>query len=318
MSQYMWNPQALGQVFMMPAAAVDGLHLANSEQLRVLMWFSRYGQDFDLTACADALGMTPAECEGCLRYWAQLGVLMAPDMPAAPAAPAAPVTKVPSAPATVVKPLWKEVVAYQREHREFTAFLQEVSARLGRTLTHGDESTLMYLVTTAGIPMPSVLMMVGYATAMGKDNLRYIERLALNWADEDVITPAQVDSKICELQKVRQAADKVEGLLSLPRHLTAAQAKLAYKWLGEWQFTDEMLQRAYGITMDNCDKFSPAYMDKILERWNAEGIRTPDRIVTIQPKKKGPSSTNPEQSSLASRELEDQLMRFRPKFNKKD
>lgn len=315
MSQYMWNPQALGQVFMMPAAAVDALALATPEQLRVLMWFSRYGQDFDLTACADALGLTPAECEGCLQFWAQQGVLNAVGAPAAPAP--APAPKKPTAPVAAVKPLWKEVVAYQREHREFTVFLQEVSARLGRTVTHGDESTLMYLVTTAGIPMPSILMAVGYAVSLGKDNVRYIEKMALSWADEDIVTPEQVDRKITELQKIRQAADKVEELLSLPRHLTAAQAKMAYTWLTEWQFTDEMLQHAYTITMDNCDKFSPAYMNKILERWNAEGILTPDRIVTATPKKKGPASTNPEQSSLVSQELEDQLLKYRPKFNKK-
>ena len=317
MSPYMWNPQALGQVFMMPAAAVDALALATSEQLRVLMWFSRYGQDFELTACADGLGLTPAECEGCLQFWVGQGILNGVGAPADPAAPATPTAKAPSAPAAAVKPLWKEVVAYQREHREFTAFLQEVSARLGRTLTHGDESTLMYLVTTAGIPMPSILMVVGYAIALGKDNLRYIERVALNWADEDIVTPEQVDRKIAELQKMRQAADTVETLLTLPRHLTASQAKLAYKWLSEWCFSNEMLQQAYTITMENCDKFSPAYMDKILERWHAEGVRTPDAIVTLQPKKKGPASTNPEQSSLTSQELEDQLLRYRPKFNKK-
>lgn len=311
MSQYVWNAQALGQVFMMPASVVDRLHLATPEQLRVLMWFSRHGQDFDLPACAAALGLTPAECEGCLQFWAQQGVLTATGTPSTPAA------KAPAAPAAAVKPLWKEVVAYQREHREFTAFLQEVSARLGRTLTHGDEATLMYLITTAGIPMASVLMAVGYAISMGKDNVRYIERVALSWADEDIITPEQVDRKITELQKIREAATKVEGLLSLTRPLTAAQSKLAYKWLTQWQFTDEMLQHAYTITMDNCDKFNPAYMDKILERWYAEGVRTPDRIVTAQPKKKGVSATNPEQSSMNSRELEDQLLRYRPKFNKK-
>ena len=315
MSQYMWNPQALGQVFMMPAAAVDALPLATPEQLRVLMWFSRYGQDFDPSACAAALHVSPAECEGCLQFWVQQGVLNAVGAPAVPA-PAA-TAKVPTAPAAAVKPLWKEVVAYQRQHREFSEFLQEVSARLGRTLTHGDESTLLYLITTAGIPMPSVLMAVAYAVSLGKDNVRYVERMALSWADEDIVTPEQVDRRIADLQAARRAAERVETLLALPRALTASQAKLAQKWLTEWQFTDEMLQHAYTITMDNCDKFSPAYMDKILERWNAEGVRTPDGIVTVAPKKKGPASTNPEQSSLTSRELEDQLLKYRPKFSKK-
>ena len=81
-----------------------------------------------------------------------------------------------------------------------------------------------------------------------------------------------------------------------------------------------MLQKAYAVMIEKCEgKFSPAYMDKILERWHAEGIHTPDRIATAAPvpKKKGAASTNPEESSLDNQELEEQLLRYRPVFNKK-
>ena len=135
--------------------------------------------------------------------------------------------------------------------------------------------------------------------------------------DEDIVTPEQVDAKITELQQTRASAEKVEKVLALVRPLTAAQAKLAHKWLTVWCFSDAMLQHAQTITMENCDKFSTAYMDKILERWHAEGIKSPDRIAAPKPtKKKGPASTNPEQSSL-DEGFEEQLLKYRPKFNKK-
>lgn len=320
MATYQWNPAALGQVLMVPAAVADDLlHLAGEEQLKVLLWFSRHGQDWDAAACAAALQMPADQCEGCLRFWVEQGVLTAPDLPAAPAAAKKP-TAEPSktAPrAAAVKPQWKEVLRYQQEHGEFNDFLQEVSARLGRPLNHGDNATLLYLITTAGIPMASVLMAVVYAVSVNKASIRYVEGLALGWADEDVITPEQVDAKIRQLQQAREAAAKVESVLSLAKPLNAAQSKLAAKWLYEWHFSDVMLQHAQTITVENCDKFSPAYMDKILERWHAEGIHTPDRIVAVPSKKKGAASTNPEESSLHSDELEQQLLQYRPKFVQK-
>ncbi len=315
MAKYFWNPRRLGGVFLLPEEVADRLlTVATPEQLRVLVWFSRHGQAWDAAACAADLQLTAQECDGCLRFWAEQGILTEAETSAEPA----PAEKKPAPRTAAVKPVWQEVLAYQKEHREFSAFLEEVSARLGRPLNHGDNATLLYLITTAGIPAVSVLMAVGYAVSIGKASIRYVESLALGWADEEVVTPEQVDRKIRELQQTRAAAQKVEGILSLPRPLNATQAKLADRWLNSWSFSDVMLQHAYTLTLENCDKFSPAYMDKILERWHAEGIQTPDRIpAPAQTKKKGVSSTNPEESSLDNREFEEQLLRYRPKFNKK-
>lgn len=313
MAQYLWNGADLNNLLVLPAAVAECLPQAGAEQLRVLLWFSRHGQSFDVTACAAALGMSEQECIGCLDYWAEKGILRHAD--AATSTPATISATVKAPRAAAVKPVWKEVLRYQQEHKEFNAFLQEISARLGRPLNHGDNATLMYLITTAGIPEASVLMAVAYAVSIGKASLRYIESLVLGWADEDIVTPEQVDAKITDLQQTRASAKRVEQVLSLSRPLTAAQAKLAHKWLTVWCFSDVMLQHAQTLTLENCDKFTTAYMDKILERWHAEGIHSPDRIAAPKPKKKGPAATNPEESSLDS-EFEEQLLRYRPKFKK--
>ncbi len=314
MAEYGWNPQGLGDVFVLPAAAVDNLlALATAEQWRVLLWFSRHRQ-FDPETCARAVGLTPAECRGCMDFWVEQGILLGDTAPAT-----TPVAKSATPRPAAVKPVWQEVLRYQKEHQEFTAFLQEVSARLGRPLNHGDNATLMYLITTAGIPSASVLMTVGYAVSVGKASVRYVESLALAWADEEIITPEQVDGKIRQLQETRLSAEKVEKLLGLARPLNAAQSKTVHKWLSAWCFSDVMLQHAQTITLENCEKFSVAYMDKILERWHAEGINVPEKISAAPKtaKKKGAAVTNPEESSLDSEGFEDQLLKYRPKFSKK-
>ena len=317
MAQYSWNPAGMSGVFVMPNEVSDRLlTVATAEQLRVLVWFSRHG-GWDSAACAAATGLAAEECEGCMRFWAEQGIVNGDGM-APVSAPTVAEEKAPAPRTAAVKPTWREVVAYQNEHREFGAFLEEVSARMGRPLNHGDEAALLYLITTAAIPAVSVLMAVGYAVSIGKASIRYVETMALAWADEDIITPEQVDGKIRELQQTRAAAEKVEKILELVRPLNAAQAKMADRWLNVWSFSDAMLQHAQTITLEKCDKFSPAYMDKILERWHAEGIHTPDRIVAAPTtKKKSAASTNPEESSLDNRELEEQLLRYRPVFNKK-
>lgn len=315
MSAYRWNPDCFNSVMALPACVADCLNMAGAEQLRVLVWFSRHGQSGDVKDCAAALKMSEQACESCLRFWMEQGVLAEWQGATASAGDAA--VKTPVARAATVKPVWQEVLAYQKEHREFTAFLQEVSARMGRPLNHGDNATLMYLVTTAGLPQASVLMVVGYAVSVGKASIRYVENLALSWADEDIVTPDQVDARIRQMQRERLAAAKVEEWLGLPRPLNAAQAKMADQWLNDWSFDVEMLRRAYQITMENCkDKYSPKYMNTIMERWQAEGIRRPDQIPAVAAKKKGPAATNPTESSLDTDGFEEQLLKYRPKFGR--
>lgn len=53
-----WNSEALGEVFVLPAAVVDRhIRLAGSAQLKVLLWLSRAGGGvFDPESCGKAIG----------------------------------------------------------------------------------------------------------------------------------------------------------------------------------------------------------------------------------------------------------------------
>ena len=88
MALYSWNPACMGGVFALPNEVADRLlTVASAEQMRVLLWFSRHG-GWDSSACAAALGLTTDECEGCLRFWAEQGVLVSDGAAPTPVAPA--------------------------------------------------------------------------------------------------------------------------------------------------------------------------------------------------------------------------------------
>ena len=72
-----WNPEALDEVFALPAQVVDRhIRLAGSAQLKVLLWLARAGRGtFDADACAAAIGLSAADCTDALQYWVETGVL---------------------------------------------------------------------------------------------------------------------------------------------------------------------------------------------------------------------------------------------------
>lgn len=306
---YCWNGAALQGIFALPNAVADNcLSLASAEQLRVLIWFSRHQPQWDADACAAQVGISADECERCLQFWVDRGILAIDTAP------------VPKARPTAVKPLLKEVVQFQKAHPAFSTLVEQASARLGKAITHGDTATLLYLYNTVGLPMEVILMEIVYAVSIGKGNMHYVEKIALDWYDKDIATIPTVDEHIRYLDACRLAGEKIEKLLDTPRPLSATQQQMAEKWLQQWLFSDEMLLKAADITRDKIEKIGApfySYMDKILERWFAEGIDRPDKIPTTKPvKKKGAAATNPEESSLHLEDFEKDLLRYTPKFNK--
>lgn len=284
MSEFYWDPAQLNGVFAVPTAVVHRhLKMAGSVQLKVLLWFSANGGAFDAAACAKALGLSPADCNDALQYWVETGLLRRSGKAAPAPVTAPPPAKAPIAPVgrpAAVKPQMTEVVLARRESPEFGYLLDTVSARLGRPLSPGDMETLLYLFNTAGLPAAVILMAVGYAAQSERFTIRYIEKIALDWADRGILTIDAAEKHLCYLEHCQQALLKVQTVcgMTTPLSATATNLTLAEKWVFQWHISDDLLREAYAACVAHTGKFSGKYLDRILENWHEQGITAPDQL----------------------------------------
>ena len=324
---YQWNSAVLGEVFAVPAAVVDDhMKLAGSAQLKVLLWMLRHGKGtFDPDRCAAAIGISPADCSDALQYWFAAGLVLPAGMPApgqaaaapasAPPAEEAPPRPLPAARPRPVKPSMKEVVARQKESGEFAYLLETASARLGRAISQGDMETLLYLYDTAGLPVEVILMVIEYAVAEGKYHMRYIEKVALDWADRGITTIAAAEEYLCALERRRQAWDKVSRLLGLTQSPTVAQSDAAERWVCDWQVGEDLLRLAYEKCREATGRFNSGYIDRILERWRLDGVDTVEKALAEKPAKKGKKSAGKE-TSFDLDAYESMVSEFTPVYKK--
>jgi len=293
--EYAWDPAVLGEVTAIPAAAIDeNIRLTNANFYKVLLWLLRNcNGSFDASLCARAVGLSATECDEAVQYWIERGILSAsgtasavPVTPASqkpPAASAAPpandyaIAKTPRPKA--VKPQMKEVLARKASSPEFSYLVDNVSSRLGKPLSPGDASTLLYLYDTAGLPAEVVLMAVGFAVGRGKSNMRYIESMCIDWSDRGIDTIAAVDDHICEMEHTAAAWDRVSALLGIVKSPTVSDRAAAVRWVYDWKTDDDMIKLAYEICVKSTGKYSSAYTDKILGRWFSEGIDTAEKAM---------------------------------------
>ena len=302
MSEYFFKPSMMRRVFTLPNAVVDQhLRMAGSVQLKVLLWLSRTGGEFDAELCAKAVGVSAADCCDALQYWLAQGVLEG-DVVVSPTAQTVPPIEQPEMvvvstptkkPTTqrvkVTKPPITEVIARQTRDEEFGGLLTEVSARMGRPLSGGDAETLLYLYDTVKLPAAVILMVVGYAAQADRFTMRYIEKVALDWADRGIMTMAAAEEHLCYLERCDQAALRVQAVCQLAKPISGAAAiRTAEKWIFQWQVTDELLAQAFDVCREKTGKFEAKYMDRVLENWREQGVDTPEKVaeMSAKPKKK--------------------------------
>lgn len=317
MAEYFWNAALMRRVFAVPEEVVDRhLRLAGTIQWKVLLWLSRNGGAFDLAACAKATGERESDCADALQYWVSAGVLEGDGVSTAPAPVAAqeatPVKKAPAARPKVTKPQMTEVIRRQKKDEEFGGLLIEVGARMGRPLSNGDAETLLYLYETVGLPAAVILMVVGYAAQTERLNMRYIEKVALDWADRGILTMEAAEEHLCYMERCEQAVRRVQAVCQLAKPLTGAAAmRAAEKWICQWEITDEVLAEAYAVCLEKTGKFETRYMDRVLDNWHSQGADTPDKVAQLTGKKPK------QQPTAANTEYENMIEQYVPVYKKK-
>ncbi len=330
---YSWTPRELGNVFALPGSVVDEhLRLAGSAQLKILLWFARQGGRFDLSACAAAVGISPADCLDALQFWVERGVLSAvedgapvtpavgtgpapipePSRPTSPMAATEPTTR-PAA----VKPSVREVIDRQESCPDFAALVDTLSARLGRPLAHNDTATLLYLYDTAGLPAEVIVMVAVYAVTNGKGNMRYIEKMALDWADREIITVDAAERELCRLEQRRRATEQIQTAFSIPGNATYSQSDAAYRWLVDWELSMELIALAGKQCIERTGKFQYSYVNKVLESWRAKGLTTPELVEhPPEPPKKAKKQHQPDRpTSFDVAAYDEMALRYIPVYS---
>jgi len=98
----------------------------------------------------------------------------------------------------------------------------------------------------------------------GKKDFRYIEKVAISWAQEGITTPKQAARLAGKYDKIVYTVMKALGKSGTP---TKAEAGFALKWAKEYGFTQDIILEACNRTVMATDKHRFEYADRILTSW---------------------------------------------------
>ncbi len=325
------NLGAWRSVFAVPSQIVDeGLKFADGVKLKVLLYVLRNAdRNLELEAVSKATGVNVTDIPEALDYWVSRDILQKNDQVYAPAASGAPVQP-PDIPKNETKPETAEDISKDVEQQKqrfvvtkpqkpdyvFTAqrlavdedlkiLVSEAQTMLGKTLSNSDVATLLMLKDTCGLRLDVILMLIQYCVGIDKGNMRTVEKIGISWADEGINSVEAADRKIAQAAHASKCFSLVSSVFGLKNVGSPTKKQLEYstKWVGDWKFSAPMLREAYERCVDNKGELKFNYIDGILKKWEAQGIKNLDDLKQSEAvPKKAPARS--QKSSYDINELE--------------
>lgn len=150
---------------------------------------------------------------------------------------------------------------------------------LEKLLSPSDFEMIYSFVDWLGLPVEVVIMLLRFAKGQGKIGKRYLETVAIDWADKGINTYESAEEYIKEIELKLSNEGKIRGVLGIyDRALTQTEKKYISLWTFEKNVPIPMITEAYDRTVAATGKLSWAYMNKIIMSWLDEGLESVEQI----------------------------------------
>ena len=114
--------------------------------------------------------------------------------------------------------------------------------------------------------------LIEYSVSRGHKSMRYIETVALAWADEGITTVTMAKEANSRYAKEYFTIFKSMGISG--RNPVDTEISLMNTWLNDYGFTMDIIQEACSRTVLSTGQPSFQYADKILSGWKDKNVRT--------------------------------------------
>lgn len=159
---------------------------------------------------------------------------------------------------------------------DFSMLLFVIQTYLGKTLSQPEVNAIVYFYDTLHFPADLIEYLIEYCVSKGKTSIRYIEKIALSWADEGINTVEAAKDEVSSHNEAVYGVMKAFGLNN--REPGQVEKQLISKWTDVFCFETDMIIEACNRTMKATHQPSFEYADSILTKWHTSNIRNSEDI----------------------------------------
>ncbi|MCD8005603.1 MAG: DnaD domain protein [Oscillospiraceae bacterium] len=292
--------------FSVPCALVDDyIRLADESALKLLLYLlCDESDEIDKAEVCRKLGIKEGSFDDAVIFWKEMGVMeseasapvtashnatvetKSPEV--SPAIPSNVKVRLNYTPKTI-----SDMIDTDESIREL---FSEAEKTVGRLLKHAEQELLINLRDYYGFDTGSIILMLEYCHSCGKTSARAIESFATELSTNNITTFFEIDAEIKRRTEYSTFENEVKRALFLETKPTAKQSQFISSWQ-ELGFSVEMIGEARERCVNQTNKLSFPYINKILQSWAEKRIFTLEALEADEAKRIKPAVSQSERKS---------------------
>ena len=179
-----------------------------------------------------------------------------------------------------------DVRARKESDSAFSALISEAQLIIGRPLSSPDLIKLLGIYDHLDLPPEVMMELMNFVAELyrwkygerRRPSARAFELEARSWVERGITDFESAEQYIRTARERRSQEGAIKSAMKISdRDFTDTERRYVDQWL-DWGFGADAIAIAYDKTVTNTRKFSPAYMNKILQSWHEKGLHTMQEI----------------------------------------
>lgn len=286
--------------FAVPGSVLEYLRDADSLELSVLLYALAKG-DFNLTDAAEELGTDESEFMNAVNTWEHRGVLfierkstkkqrsekidsigassskknVASKKEAVSTPPKKAVKRTSHLPGYTTE----ETADFLEKNKATAEIIDSCENIIGKIFTSAEINIIVGMLDHLSLSGDYILLLFAHAASIGKKTVRYIEQMAIGFFDRGITEYAELEAELSSLKKASELESRVRAVFGMgKRALTSKEEKFIRSWSTKLGYGEDIIKRAYEITVNNTNEPSMDYANAILENWYKANLKTLEEI----------------------------------------
>lgn len=177
-----------------------------------------------------------------------------------------------------------EIRRITEDNKALASLFDACQQAMGKLFTTDEFNIVISLYDYYGFEADYILLLCAHCAGRQK-NLRYAEKMAHTLYDKEIVTYAALEEYFNRLDRMESAEGQLRTLFGFgTRSLTNKEREFFMHWLMDLSCSMELMEYAYEITVDRTGKVKLPYINKILENWHADGLKTPEDVKNAENK----------------------------------
>lgn len=153
--------------------------------------------------------------------------------------------------------------------------LKDISQLLGRPLSPSEVEIYISWKKDYKFTPELILLLIEFCLSKGKNNFRYIEKVALAWKEMNITDIEAAQSYIRKSEDKWVTYREILNFLGIRNtDIMKPQEDMLEKWTSTYNYSLDIIKKACDICFQRLNRADFKYIDGILSSWNKDNLRT--------------------------------------------